>query len=493
MAGNVKEWVWNESSGGRRFVLGGAWFEAAHAFHDEDARSPFTRDAGFGFRCMQQLTPIDAALVRPVVTLAPDPAALAPVGDEVFQVYRRLYDYDAQALDSRVDERDDTQAEWIVERVSFTAAYGTDRLPVILMLPRSARPPYQAVVYFPGSDAVRARSSRGAYTQWVQFVVRSGRAVAFPIYQQTYERRRTSTGGGFLREISIQRGQDVRRTIDYLASRSDIDATKIAFYGVSLGAQLAPVYLAVEPRLRTGVLLSGGFETWTVPPETDPVNFASRVRQPVLMVNGREDFDLPYDTAQVPLFNMSGHAGGRQAPRRARGRPYPAAPGGSVQGDPRLARSLPRTGESVGGRLASESGRPFVGHVQSALHRQPDTADRALVEQAADERHAVRHAAWWVRTSAAGSPDRAPSRCAPRATCTKPARSVSDGWPVKLPMVSISSRSDGTSSRSTSPKMRAISPATRRRSRSAWTKSTAERNRASRNRFGHASGTCAFI
>ena len=54
MAGNVKEWVWNESSDGRRFVLGGAWFEAAHEFHDEDARAPFKRDAGFGFRCMLQ-------------------------------------------------------------------------------------------------------------------------------------------------------------------------------------------------------------------------------------------------------------------------------------------------------------------------------------------------------------------------------------------------------------------------------------------------------
>ena len=40
MAGNVKEWVWNESTDGRRFVLGGGWFEAAHAFHDEDARAP---------------------------------------------------------------------------------------------------------------------------------------------------------------------------------------------------------------------------------------------------------------------------------------------------------------------------------------------------------------------------------------------------------------------------------------------------------------------
>ncbi|PYR60131.1 MAG: hypothetical protein DMF85_05980 [Acidobacteria bacterium] len=68
------------------------------------------------------------------------------------------------------------------------------------------------------------------------------------------------------------------------------------------------MYLAIEPRLRTGILMSGGFETWTIPAETDPVNFAPRVRQPVLMVNGREDFDLPYETAQVPLFRMLGTA-----------------------------------------------------------------------------------------------------------------------------------------------------------------------------------------
>jgi formylglycine-generating enzyme required for sulfatase activity/dienelactone hydrolase len=307
-AGNLKEWVWNESQGGLRFVLGGAWFEAAYAFHDEDARSPFTREPGFGFRCIQTPVAVPAALEASVATLERDPAALVPVGDDVFRAYKGLYDYDPRPLDARVDERDDVPAEWTVERVSFSASYGNERLPVILLLPKNGRPPYQAAVYFPGSDAVRATSSRTAYTNWLQFLVRSGRVAAFPVYQQTYERRRPTTGANFLREVSIQRGQDLRRTIDYLASRPDIDASRLAFFGVSLGAQLGPVYLAVEPRLKTGVLLSGGFETWTIPAETDPVNFAPRVRQPVLMVNGREDFDLPYETAQIPLYKALGTA-----------------------------------------------------------------------------------------------------------------------------------------------------------------------------------------
>ena len=96
-------------------------------------------------------------------------------------------------------------------------------------------------MYFPGSDATRSQSSRGAYMQLLQFLLVSGRAVAFPVYQQTYERRRQSTGANFRREVSVQRSQDVRRVIDYLETRPDIDKTRIAFYGVSLGAQLGPV------------------------------------------------------------------------------------------------------------------------------------------------------------------------------------------------------------------------------------------------------------
>ncbi len=306
MPGNVKEWAWNASSEQRRFILGGAWFEPAYAFLDEDAQSAFERGTGFGFRCMRQESPMDARLLAPVVTLAPDPADLKPVSDAVYDAYRRLYDYDVRPLDGRVDERDDTSPHWTLERVSFTAAYGDERVPVMLFLPRSAAPPYQVLIFFPGSDAVRARTSRGISLRWIEFLLRSGRGVAFPIYQQTYERRREATGPNFLREVSIQRGQDIRRTIDYLASRTDVDASRIAFYGLSLGAQLGPVYLAIEPRFRTGVLLSGGFETWTIPPETDPVHFAPRVRQPVLMVNGREDFDLPYHTAQIPMFQALG-------------------------------------------------------------------------------------------------------------------------------------------------------------------------------------------
>ena len=50
MAGNVKEWCWNEVTSGKRYVLGGAFNESNYMFRDPDAQPTFERRAGFGFR-----------------------------------------------------------------------------------------------------------------------------------------------------------------------------------------------------------------------------------------------------------------------------------------------------------------------------------------------------------------------------------------------------------------------------------------------------------
>ena len=51
LAGNVKEWIWNEANPGKRYILGGAWNEPT--IHVLRSRRPLTveRSANFGFRC----------------------------------------------------------------------------------------------------------------------------------------------------------------------------------------------------------------------------------------------------------------------------------------------------------------------------------------------------------------------------------------------------------------------------------------------------------
>jgi cephalosporin-C deacetylase-like acetyl esterase len=101
------------------------------------------------------------------------------------------------------------------------------------------------------------------------------------------------------------RVKDLSRSIDYLETRPDIRADRIGFYGASLGGMFGP-FLALEGRIKAAVLADGAFPSWRGRPEADPINFAPRVKIPVLMINGRYDFVLPVDRVQKPMFDWFG-------------------------------------------------------------------------------------------------------------------------------------------------------------------------------------------
>jgi dienelactone hydrolase len=141
----------------------------------------------------------------------------------------------------------------------------------------------------------------------VDFIPRSGRAVIFPVYWGTYERAGpAATTPLQQRDEVIRQIQDCRRTLDYLETRPDFDQAKLAYFGTSRAAALAPLVLALENRLKAAVLLDGGFYLEDRPSEVDAVNFAPRARVPVLMLNGRFDFIFPAETSQAQLFSLLG-------------------------------------------------------------------------------------------------------------------------------------------------------------------------------------------
>jgi pimeloyl-ACP methyl ester carboxylesterase len=53
-------------------------------------------------------------------------------------------------------------------------------------------------------------------------------------------------------------------------------------------------------------LLAGGFPEIRVQPEIDNINFAPRARMPLLMLNGRYDFDQSTDQQAKPMFRFWG-------------------------------------------------------------------------------------------------------------------------------------------------------------------------------------------
>jgi dipeptidyl aminopeptidase/acylaminoacyl peptidase len=111
------------------------------------------------------------------------------------------------------------------------------------------------------------------------------------------------------RDWRIETVKDLRRSIDFLQSRDDVDASSLGYIGVSEGAEIGPLVLAVEPRLRAGVFCIGGVEGFrTIPEEVEPFQFAPLVETPVLMIGGELDPIYPFETHQRPLFEALGTA-----------------------------------------------------------------------------------------------------------------------------------------------------------------------------------------
>jgi eukaryotic-like serine/threonine-protein kinase len=312
MAGNVKEWCWNETGQGFRFSLGGAWNESSYLFTDADARRPFDRNSNNGFRCVRYTGPLAAELTAPKAWAFRDFTKEKAAPDSAFQIYRRLFTYDRTELKSKVESVEDSEF-WKKEKITFDAAYGKERVPAYLFLPKNTAPPYQTVIFFPGANVRRAASSRQLESMSrLDFIVKSGRAVLYPIYQGTYERRlpgAITPRGLQRRDQVIQWSKDLGRSIDYLETRTDIDRGKLAYLGNSMGSAHAVILAAVEERIKACVLLDGGFYFFPVPAEIDQLNYVPRLKQPTLMINGRHDFIFPNQTAQIPMFRLLGTPG----------------------------------------------------------------------------------------------------------------------------------------------------------------------------------------
>ncbi|HUF13832.1 MAG TPA: protein kinase [Longimicrobiales bacterium] len=307
MAGNVREWVWN-ASGELRYLLGGAWNEAGYVFLHPFAVDPWQRGPTNGVRCAVYPEPPAERLLAPVAPRREYPLP-EPMDEQAFELVRGMYAYDRGSLDARVERVNDTLPGWRRETVSMRTAYGEERMEVHLHIPRDVEPPYQSVIWFPGGDVYGLRSSDQLSSAFlVDFLPRAGRVLVQPVYYGMYERfeQLRWDSPAYLRDVVIRWAQDLGRVIDYLETRPDFDSERIGFYGFSNGASFAPIFTAIEPRIATAILLGAGLLPVPFRPEAHPATFAPRSRTPTLMVNGHDDFMLPYDLSQRALLDMLG-------------------------------------------------------------------------------------------------------------------------------------------------------------------------------------------
>ncbi|MEN8251159.1 MAG: protein kinase [Bacteroidota bacterium] len=316
MAGNVKEWLWNsnDDSGNLRYILGGGWAEPSYQFLAPEVRSSWNRLPDNGFRTVKYIEEeesLNDTLFHALKYSYPK-FDKTPVSDKEYQFYEDyLYSYDQTPLNVIIDSVDDSSPLWRRERILYDAAYGNERIIAHLFIPKGIKPPYQTIIYFPGSRAASEDSSeklareKGHLSFFWEYLIMGGRALMYPVYIGTYERRSRRESLSYS-EYRIRINKDMRRSIDYLCTRNDIDVEKLAYYGNSWGANLGLMNIALEKRIRLGILIQGGLSWWEMPPEIDPVNFAPRVKVPILIINGDLDSSYPEEISQKPMYRLLG-------------------------------------------------------------------------------------------------------------------------------------------------------------------------------------------
>ena len=192
------------------------------------------------------------------------------------------------------------------------AAYNKERLIAYLYTPKNVKPPFQTIVFWPGSGVIFERKyNYRRSTISIDYLLKSGRAVLFPVLKSTFERgddlsSDLQNNTKFYRDHAIYWTQDISRSLDYLDTRNDIIKNNYGYYGYSWGSAQGPMACVTEPRFKVAFFHVGGLLMQKTFPEVDAINFLPRFKIPLLMLNGKNDTFFPMETSQKPLFNLVG-------------------------------------------------------------------------------------------------------------------------------------------------------------------------------------------
>jgi predicted esterase len=313
MAGNVREWCYNATSNGERYILGGAFNDPQHLYAEAFVSNPFDRSEGNGFRCAK--TEIDlnkSTLGRSVDIEFRNYANHKPIERSKFDQLLKFYEYDKIAITARVNRMFDS-SNYSIEKVYLNSVKANaDEQILYLFLPKNGTAPYKTIFYWPGASVIQRKSfnhTRESY--FFSFLLKNGYAVIFPVFTGTLEKRSTITTPNqnqsvAYRSFAIDLIYEVRRSLDYLDSRNDIDHSGYGFLGFSWGGAMAPIVLSIEDRFKVAALLTTGLRMQSALEEVDPVNFLPHVKTPTLIINGKFDAVFPYDHSQKYFYNLLG-------------------------------------------------------------------------------------------------------------------------------------------------------------------------------------------
>ncbi|HCK91118.1 MAG TPA: hypothetical protein DHW54_08030 [Gemmatimonadetes bacterium] len=307
--GNAREWILNEWGQGG-MTLGGSYREPTYWATQRVAQPHFSRSDLNGVRLVKLLDPQDAASFSdPIPRTTASNIPTEPMSDETYEVISAQFAYSPANLEPEIIAVDDSDNQWIRETVRINTGYSTEPMEFLIYVPKGFDPPYQPVMFSPGSNAYSILTPLTDFDPAVyllDFLPVSGRALVIPAFDGSYERKSTdlstvaqtpAAASRALAERRVHWRIDLGRLIDYFTLRPDLDQEKVIYLGFSYGASGFLASVPFEARIKNNIFISGGGAATN--------SYVNRIVRPTLMLNGSGDYVFPI-TSQESLFDRLG-------------------------------------------------------------------------------------------------------------------------------------------------------------------------------------------
>jgi dienelactone hydrolase len=315
VAGNVREWCANATKDDltERAILGGGYDDDPYTFNDYYGQDAFSRTSSNGVRLVKDLTNNNLPLYSEVIKKPfRDFLKLPKISKEIFEIYKRQFDYESGPLDIKILKTDNSDPDYTYELIEYNAAYNNERMSGVLFKPKNVIGKAPAIVFFPGSNVIHTSEiEKVTLSQMSRSYVKMGYAFFYPIYKGTINRQDALKSDyadktDLYKDHVIMWGKDMKRSIDVIESRSDLDASNLLYFGVSWGGEMANIMIPIEPRIKRAVLLVAGLEFEEAKPEVEAASYTPFIKVPILMLNGKYDYFFPSETSQKPMFELIG-------------------------------------------------------------------------------------------------------------------------------------------------------------------------------------------
>ena len=237
--------------------------------------------------------------------------SLAGCGQRRSVSIAHFYDYDANfPLRPEVRLQEVTKVDSIFH-VTYKSVH-EQRVTALLSLPVAGKRPYPVILFLHGLG-----DNKNA--DYMQFGDRAFAQAGYAVFRIDYALHGERKDPDFTRfdlrkpypfttrNAIVQTVFDLRRAVDFLRTRSELDTSRLGYMGISLGGITGAIFCGVDSRVKVAVLaLAGGgwkllFGFHMVSPKiqnllapVEPLNFVGKIApRPTLFLNASKDEIVP--------------------------------------------------------------------------------------------------------------------------------------------------------------------------------------------------------